>query len=245
MATPAPAPAPAPVAENNLTPAVPVPAPVPAPAPVAPAPVPSKTYVVKKGDSLYKIAKAEKVTIEQLAKANNLSKTSKLQIDQKLVIPTVVAKTEPLPEPTNVVSAPIPAAGGDNKYEVKAGDSLWKIAKNNGVTVATLKQANNLTKDTLRVGQRLVIPAKVSAATPVTNTVLTTDPKQPVYLVGEGDTVASIALKHGVKVEDLMRVNKLNGATRLSVGRKLNIPQASLTPPSAGPAVIAPSLIAN
>jgi LysM repeat protein len=53
----------------------------------APTPTPvtaAKTYAVKKGDSLYKIAKAEKVTVAQLAQANNLSKTSMLKIGQKL-----------------------------------------------------------------------------------------------------------------------------------------------------------------
>jgi len=237
-------PTPAPVADNNLTAATPAPA--PAPAPVAPAPVPAKTYIVKKGDSLYKIAKAEKVTVEQIAKANNLSKTSKLQIDQKLVIPTAIAKADAAPSPATTVSAPAPApsSASDNKYAAKAGDSLWKIAKNNGITVAALKQANNLTKDTIKVGQKLVIPAK-AAATTVTTAALTTDPNQPTYIVAASDTLASIAQKHGVKVEDLMRANKMTGTTRLHAGDKLVIPQAPSAPAGTSPAVIAPGLMAN
>lgn len=43
-------------------------------------------------------------------------------------------------------------------YKVRRGDSLWTIAKKHGVTVAELKQANNLRSSTIRVGQRLVIP---------------------------------------------------------------------------------------
>jgi len=243
--TPTPATTTPPVADSNLTPVTP--APTPAPAPVAPAPVPAKTYIVKKGDSLYRIAKAEKTTIEQLATANNLSKTSKLQIGQKLVIPTAIAKADAASAPTTTVSAPAPAASvaADGKYIVKAGDSLWKIAKNNGITVAALKQANSLTKDTLRVGQKLVIPSKAAAAGPVTTTALTTDPNQPTYVVAASDTLLSIAQKHGVKVEDLIRANKMTGKTHLSVGQKLVIPQAPSAPANASPAVIAPNLIAN
>ena len=49
-----------------------------------------------------------------------------------------------------------PANG--NEYVVQKGDTLTSIAKNNGVTVADLKKANNLTSDSLKVGQKLVIP---------------------------------------------------------------------------------------
>jgi LysM repeat protein len=212
-----------------------------------PAPAPAKTYIVKKGDSLYKIAKAEKVTVEQIAKANNLSKTSKIQIDQKLVIPTAIVKADTTSAPLPSVGTPSPASpvAAGNTYEVKSGDSLWKIAKNNNTTVAALKQANNLTKDSLKVGQKLVMPVKTAAATTVTTAALTTDPAQPTYIVGANDTILSIAQKHGVKVEDLMRVNKLTTSTRLQAGTKLVIPQAPSGPSGASPAVIAPSLIAN
>ena len=128
---------PAPVADTNLTSAI-APAPAPAPTPVAPAPAPvtaSKTYAVKKGDTLYKIAKAEKTTIEQLAKANNLTKVSMLKVGQKLTIPAAmtVAKTDKLapvsglaaPAPSLKETALAPAAAG-NAYEVKTGTRSGK-----------------------------------------------------------------------------------------------------------------------
>ena len=269
-----------PVADTNLvsaTPSASTPAPAPsltttpapstslvATAPVVPATAPAttKVYTVKKGDSLYKIAKAEKITVEQLAQANNLSKTSKLQIDQKLNIPApvVIAKTTPAAAPITTVSATMltPSAtgiasasapsGAGNVYEVKSGDSLWKIAKNNGVTVAALKQANNLTKDALKVGQKLTIPAK-GAVAPVTTAALTSDPNQPVCVVGPNDTIASIAKTYGVKVEDLLKANGMTATSGIPVGKKLLIPVAApavpTAPASAAPAVIAPSLIVN
>jgi len=47
-----------------------------------------------------------------------------------------------------------------NEYTVQKGDTLTSIARNSGVTVAELRKANNLTSDSLKVGQKLVIPSK-------------------------------------------------------------------------------------
>lgn len=100
-------------------------------------PNPSNTYAVKSGDSLYSIAKKYGITVDALKSANG--KTSNLlSIGEILVIPTTTATTR--------------------TYTVKAGDSLWKIATNYGVSVNALKQANGLTSDLLSIGQVLVIP---------------------------------------------------------------------------------------
>ncbi len=55
-----------------------------------------------------------------------------------------------------------PSAGpaNGNEYAVQKGDTLTSIAKNKGVTIADLRKANNLTSDSLKVGQKLVIPSK-------------------------------------------------------------------------------------
>ena len=99
--------------------------------------LPSNTYIVKTGDSLYSIAKKYGITLDALKSANG--KTSNLlSIGEILVIPTTTTTTR--------------------TYTVKAGDSLWKIATNYGVSVNALKQANGLSSDLLSIGQVLVIP---------------------------------------------------------------------------------------
>lgn len=146
-------------------------------APVAPAPLPAavapvtRTHVVKKGDTLTKIAKAEGLSLGELNKANHLTKTSVLKIGQKLTIPgktetTAVASATPATT-TPAVIGPVAlatAAVEGAAYTVKSGDSLWKIAKANHSTVAALKQANRLPSDALKVGQKLTIPAAAPAA---------------------------------------------------------------------------------
>lgn len=57
-------------------------------------------------------------------------------------------------------ATPSTGAANGNEYVVQKGDNLTLIAKNNGVTVADLRKANNLTSDSLKVGQKLAIPQK-------------------------------------------------------------------------------------
>src|SRR5207249_327166 len=66
----------------------------------------ARTYVVRKGDSLWKIAKSQSVSIGDLARANSLTKTSALKVGQKLQVPSV-AKAEPA---TTATASVIPTA---------------------------------------------------------------------------------------------------------------------------------------
>jgi LysM repeat protein len=278
-ALPAPQPMDA-TAQNNLTPAVPVPA-VAATTTTQPA---ARTYVVKKGDSLWKIAKAESVSIGDLSRANNLTKTNALKIGQKLQIPasakaetasTATASATPAVTGANGAASTTttsPDVGGQ-MYTVKSGDSLWKIAHAQNMTVAVLKQANNLTSDSLKVGQKLHIPSGTTAAsatttasasnsgsTPTVNAGISTasysdwhepgaatENGQAVHYVDVGESPALIAKKYGVKVEDLMKANNIADAKRIVVGQRLIIPTAQPQPSvtSATPAVAAPIVSAN
>jgi LysM repeat protein len=254
-----------------LTPATPTPAPAAA---VASAAAPTaKSYTVKKGDSLWKIAKAEGVSIGDLARANNLSKTTALKVGQKLQVPSkaepVVAQASVAPTPAGETAAPATSAATameGNVYIVKTGDSLWKIARSQNVTVAALKQANSLTSDSLKIGQKLHLPT-ASAAAPTEKTATMaqagiatasksdwqepgtyTENGQTMHVVDIGESPASIAKKYGIKTDDLMKANNITDAKRIVVGQKLMIPTsatpaaapaASTTPAAAAPIVSA------
>ncbi|MGE6555853.1 LysM peptidoglycan-binding domain-containing protein [Exiguobacterium artemiae] len=102
----------------------------------------SKTYTVKSGDTLYKIASLYNVTVAALAKANNITNYNLITVGQVLVIPGTT------PPPTTTVT-----------YTVKAGDTLYSIATKYGVTVTALASANKITNvNLISVGQVLVIP---------------------------------------------------------------------------------------
>lgn len=94
-------------------------------------------YTVVAGDSLWNIAKRFNTTVEEIKSLNNLT-SNLLTIGQQLKIPS---------DTSNVIT-----------YTVIAGDTLWKIAQKFNTTVNTLKSFNNLTNDTLNIGQQLRIP---------------------------------------------------------------------------------------
>jgi len=101
-------------------------------------------YIVKKGDSLYKIAQNYDTTVSEIMQLNNLTSTS-LSVGQVLEIPI-----------KNVSS---------DTYTVKSGDNLYKIAQNYNTTVDELKRLNNLTGNLLNIGQVLKIPNNMETNT--------------------------------------------------------------------------------
>ena len=242
-----------PTAANSLTPAAPVTPPQVAP----PAPA-TRLHVVKKGDSLWKIAKAEGVSVGELSRANNLTKTSTLKIGQKLTVPT--AKTEaptvaaasvaPVSTDAGAVAAPAADVSGAN-YTVKSGDSLWKIARQQNVSVTALKQANTLTSDSLKVGQKLRIPTTNAAAAPAANAGPTassstawrepgtyTENGQTIHIVDFNESPAVIAKKYGIKMEDLLKANNISDVKKVQYGQRLVIPLPQQN--AAAPAPVTP-----
>ncbi|MGD0016503.1 MAG: LysM peptidoglycan-binding domain-containing protein [Verrucomicrobiia bacterium] len=212
------------------------------PAPVTPAPaiaasVPAaKVYVVKKGDSLWKIAKAEGASQAEIVKANNLSKNSTLKAGQKLQIPQV-AKATPtatvaaatIPSSADVLNATA-ATDASEIYVVKSGDSLWKIAQTHRVSVSAIKHANNLAAGSLKVGQKLKMPAVVASNTPAAGEFREpgtyTENNQTVHYVESGESPVVIAKKYGVKVDELMKINNITDPRRVQYGQRLVIPAA-------------------
>ena len=99
------------------------------------------THTVKSGEFLGKIASHYKVKIADIRRENNL-KSDTVWVGQKLKI-TVAVKDKPI-----------------RKHKVARGEYLGKIASKYGVSVSSIRKANNLRSDELAVGQVLIIPNK-------------------------------------------------------------------------------------
>ena len=134
------------------------------------------TYTVKAGDTLWSIARRFNTTVEDLMKYNNLS-SDVITVGTVLTIPTTTDSS------TNLNSS---------MYVVKAGDTLWNIAKRYNTTVEILMMMNNLNTDLITIGKRLMVPNK------------------NVYVVKAGDTLWNIAKRNNTTVENLMMLNNLN-----------------------------------
>lgn len=161
----------------------------------------SDYYVVKKGDTLWSIARAYGLTVDKLKSLNNLT-SNNLTIGDSLIVKDSSGNNDNSSSVDN------------NKYYiVKNGDSLYSIARSNNMTVDKLKSLNNLTSNILSIGQKLII----SSGSNVPNNV---------YVVKKGDTLWSIANNFNVSVNDLKNANNKSNNS-LSIGEQLIIPGKS------------------
>ena len=132
-------------------------------APPSAPPAGATEYAIAKGDYLEKIAKNFHVTVKAILEANPGIEPTKLKIGQKIHIPAAVAPTTSAA--TGAASGET-AATGEKIYTVKSGDNLTKIAAQSGTTVKALRAANGLKTDSIKVGQKLKIPASAAAPAP-------------------------------------------------------------------------------
>jgi LysM repeat protein len=110
---------------------------------------PGGTYVVQAGDTLFRIAQRYGITVEALARANNITNINRLDIGTVLTIPG----------PGDVPPAPEP--GEEQIHVVQAGETLFRIALRYGVTVEELASYNDIADPArIDVGQQIRIPAR-------------------------------------------------------------------------------------
>ena len=175
----------------------------------------SGSYTVKAGDSLWGISHKYGMSIDSLKSLNNLS--------SNFIYPGQVLKVGQSSNQSNTVSKPSTSQSTNSgnqsgSYTVKAGDSLWKIATEHGLTIAQLKSLNNLTSNTIYVNQKLTVTMKKS----VNDVTPTTKAPTQSYTVKAGDSLWQIASAHGTTVNRLKALNKLN-SDLIYVGQHLRL----------------------
>ncbi|RKQ35912.1 peptidoglycan endopeptidase [Oceanobacillus halophilus] len=159
----------------------------------------ANTYTVHSGDTLWSISQKSNVSISNLLDWNNLSSSS-IYVGQTLYI----AKK---------------ATPSSMTYTVTSGDSLYSIAKNHHTSVDSIKKWNNLTSNTIYVGQTL----KLSDVENKTN--------QQFHTVKAGDSLYAIASKYGTTVQNIKQINGLSSNT-IYAGQKLQLSSSNLTQPA-------------
>lgn len=160
----------------------------------------STTYVVRKGDTLTKIAHRFHVSVLQLMQENQLKNKNKLRVGQVLAIPQGGSSTAP-------------SSDAVEPYRVVKGDTLSKIAKRFQISLFELQQMNGFDRNaTLSVGQMILVPKSASA--------LSSTEKDGVYSVQKGDTLGKIAKKFGTTVAKLREHNHLK-SDMIYVGQRL------------------------
>ena len=181
----------------------------------------SDFYTVKAGDSLWKIAMGNDLTVDHLKQMNNLT-TNTIYVGQQLRIKE--GQTNSQPSQSN--SQTNQSSQNAGTYTVKAGDTLWGIANDHDTTVNALKQNNHLSSDTIYVGQVLSLGQTSSTSSHNQATASAqSSTSNGTYTVKSGDTLWSIANANDMTVAQLKQKNDLSNDT-IYVGQKLNVSSA-------------------
>ncbi|HSM55836.1 MAG TPA: LysM peptidoglycan-binding domain-containing protein [Candidatus Sulfomarinibacteraceae bacterium] len=174
----------------------------PEPTPSAPTPddgVP-RVHVVQEGENLTSIAALYDITVQELMVVNGLSEDDIIFPGQRLTIPGAEG---------DVVAA---------TYTVQVGDTLASIAAMFNTSAAEIAETNRLVSpDALYAGQILSVVSRTGAAEPrpLTGTL---------HYVQPGDTMLSVAARHGLTPQTIAELNELPPPARLYPGMRLRLP---------------------
>ncbi|WP_176584659.1 LysM peptidoglycan-binding and 3D domain-containing protein [Priestia megaterium] len=199
------------------------------------------THKVKAGETLFSISQQHNVTVEDLKKWNGLSSTL-IYANQTLQIGSTSTDSSSSSTPTTTSS--------NHTYTVKSGDTLYRIAKNNGTSVQQLKEWNNLSSHLIYVNQVLKISGtgtvSSSPSAPVQEKTNETQASPAPsnsknYKVQPGDTMWSVAQRHGISISQLKQWNNLSSNT-IYINQVLQVGgQAVAQAKPSTPATTAPS----
>ncbi len=169
-------------------------------------PIECITYIVKKGDTLYSIAKKYNTTVDSIKRFNNM-KNSLIDVGDRIIIPC------------NETQDYVP--GSYVSYIVQKGDSLYSIANKFGTTVDKIRKDNDLSSSTINVGEVLIIDDKKGVSSVMecygNDTSIS---KDKTYIVQKGESLYSIAKKNNTTVDEIKRKNNLS-SNLISIGQKL------------------------
>jgi len=184
------------------------------------------THVIKKGENLGSIAKANNTTVEELKRINNLS-DNKIHQGQELKINEGIDTKKQNAVTEKVDNKKQVARIKDNEkmltHLIRKGENLGSIAKANNMTVDELKRINNLADSKIHQGQELKL-VKLSEKESANSSKGENESKIIQHKVKSGESFYTIAKKYGCSVEELKRWNRMTGS-KIKTGDKITINQ--------------------
>lgn len=173
-------------------------------------------HKVQAGDTLYQLALTYGTSVQALKELNHLQ-SDVIIVGQNIAVGPVKQAGQAPTSSSQQANKTEAANKQASTHLVQSGDTLSKIARQYGTTVANLKAANNLRSDLIIVGQRLkVAESSQPSSVPVQSSAKT-------YRVQAGDSLYQIAQKYGTSINRLVELNQLKSADLIIVGQVLRI----------------------
>ena len=203
-----------------------------------------KYHKVRRNETISMVARKYGVSVSSIKKWNGL-RSSRLKRGQTLKIntykkvrveqpeteeeetvdveETVVAETTPVAAPqkkkketTTTTTAP----RNPERHKVQRGETLASIAGQYGVTIADIREWNDLKSDNIRVGDKLKL--KADGKTSTSSRSRDNEAAEQTHKVKKGETLGQIATKYGVTVDDLRKWNNIKG-NNIAAGQDLKV----------------------
>lgn len=180
-------------------------------------------YMVKSGDSVWKIANDHGISMNQLIQWNNI-KNNFIYPGQKLIVKGGSSSSNASASTANnkntASSNTSSTATGQATYTVKAGESVWGVANKNGISMNQLIEWNNIKNNFIYPGQKLIVKGgsskasatattKPTASTPASTTPTASSTGDTKYTVKAGESVWGVANKHHITMDQLIEWNNI------------------------------------
>nr|BBV22514.1 putative N-acetylglucosaminidase [Tetragenococcus halophilus] len=170
------------------------------------------SYTVQAGDSVWLIADQNGITMNQLRDWNNIQNDF-VYPGQELTVSNGSSSNN---SNSNSSSSSHNSSGGS--YTVKAGDSVWLIADQNGITMNQLRDWNNVQNDFVYPGQKLTVSNGSSSFNSSNNS----GSSNTQHKVKSGDSLWMISQEYDISVSRLKSINNLNSDT-IFIGQNLKV----------------------
>jgi LysM repeat protein len=140
--------------------------------------------------------------------------------------PALIPTTDPAAPPADPNAQATPAATSPVTHVVGAGETLFTIASQYGITLEQLAAANNDDPNgLLAVGQTIIVPvAGTTTAPPTVVAPPVTNAGEQIHIVSAGENLFRIGLRYGFTVAELAAYNNIPNPDRISVGQQIRIP---------------------
>ena len=181
---------------------------------------PDEVYVVRRGDTLRRIASNYSTSASVLAEANNISNPNLIRIGQKIVVPgSGGSSPNPSPQPTPTPK-PNPSSRSGKSHIVRSGETLNSIASKHGISSDQIAAANGIVRGRIYVGTRLWLdgPSYVAPSG---------GGESGTYTVRRGDRLRDIAVSHGTTISKLAELNGIANVNLIRSGQVLTLPGGS------------------
>lgn len=183
----------------------------------------NSTYQVKSGDTLSRIASANRTSVNALKNLNHISNINLIYPGQILQLSGGSS--------TPAKSTQSTTSSNNRVYVVKSGDTASAVAAKNGISLSQLQNFNHLANiNLIYVGQKLIVGSGATTQSnnqtqskPATTTTNTTASSSSTYRVVSGDTMSAIASRHGMSLTALLNLNNMRASQIIYVGQTIKV----------------------